>query len=286
MEFKDPSVLLNCILVMEDIRPSLMVQPIDYKEVSNKDPITSKILSKIKELFPELIHSEDYKMYQGVLISKTSYDGRKDIDTHEMGKLLGYPCYQDKIDKNTRSYTIEIMAYTKIGMPIQLFANACKDNSHLEQFKELADRATAAFTKHHDLLIREGIDIHRVSAEIDEFIPSSDVIDKLIKNINLSENEIGKIGNVFYNFGFERLTTDMIQFNNEIHKGIVLDLLIRNKNDTLSPFFPLQNYPEKNEAINKITQSWENDIIDVLKKTKNRGTKRNKCIKKCKSKKL
>ena len=84
----DPGVLLNCILVMEDIRPSLMVQPIDYKEVNGKDPKTSKILSKIKELFPELIHSEEYEMYQGVLISKTSYDGRKDIDVHEMGKLL------------------------------------------------------------------------------------------------------------------------------------------------------------------------------------------------------
>lgn len=283
----DPGVLLNCILVMEDIRPSLMVQPIDYKEVNGKDLKTSKILSKIKELFPELIHSEEYEMYQGVLISKTSYDGRKDIDIHEMGKLLGYPCYQDKIDKNTSSYTIEVMAYTKIGMPIQLFANACKDDSLLEKFKQLADRATEAFTKHHDLLIREGIDIHHVSAEIEEFIPSAVVIDKLIKNIKLSENEILKIGNVFYNFGFERLTTDMIQFNNEIHKGIVLDLLIRDKNDTLSPFFPLQNYPEKDAEIHEITQSWENDIIDVLEKTKIRsGTKRLKCIKRCKSKKL
>jgi hypothetical protein len=79
----------------------------------------------------------------------------------------------------------------------------------------------------------------------------------------------------------------MIQFNNEIHKGIVLDLLIRNKNDTLSPFFPLQNYPEKDAEIHEITQSWENDIIDVLEKTKIRSsTKRLKCIKRCKSKKL
>ena len=277
MEINDPGVLLNCILVMEDIRPSLMVQPIDYKEVNGKDPKTSKILSKIKELFPELIHSEEYEMYQGVLISKKSYDGRKDIDVHEMGKLLGYPCYQDKINKHMRSYTIEVIAYTKIGMPIQLFANACKDDSLLKKFKTLAEKATKAFTKHHDLLIREGIDIHRVSAEIEEFIPSSVVVDKLIKNIKLSENEIFKIGNVFYNFGFERLTTDMIQFNNEIHKGIVLDLLVRDKNDTLSPFFPLQNYPEKDAEINQITQSWENDIINVLEKTKFRKqTKRHK----------
>ena len=59
-----------------------------------------------------------------------------------------------------------------------------------------------------------------------------------------------------------------IQYNNQIHKGILLDLLIKEKNDTLSPFFPLQKYPHQQKEVDEIIKSLEKDILKILEKTK------------------
>ena len=42
-------------------------------------PKTKSIIEKIKEKFPNLLFSEDYEIYQGVIISKNNYNGKKDI---------------------------------------------------------------------------------------------------------------------------------------------------------------------------------------------------------------
>ena len=89
-------ILINCILVDNDIRPSMLIQPQDYGEATGSDINTKLILTEIKQIFPQLIHSENYKVYQGILISKKSYDDR-DIDLQNMGRILGYPCYADLI---------------------------------------------------------------------------------------------------------------------------------------------------------------------------------------------
>ena len=87
--------LLNCILVMENIRPSMLIQPVDYSEVSEKDKKTKSILDEIKKIFPKLKQSNHYQEYQGIIISKKNYNNRIDISLEEMGKILGYPCYKD-----------------------------------------------------------------------------------------------------------------------------------------------------------------------------------------------
>lgn len=62
-----------------------MVQPLDYKEASGSDMKTKSILENIKKWFPNLIHSEKYEgIYQGILISKKSYDNEV-IGTNKMG---------------------------------------------------------------------------------------------------------------------------------------------------------------------------------------------------------
>ena len=90
----------------------------------------------------------------------------------------------------------------------------------------------------------------------------------------LSDEEIKVITNVFYNMGFsDKLLEYKIQYNNPIHKGILLDLLLKEKYDVLSPFYPLQKYPEQKKEVDKITIELENALIDILDKTKTKISK-------------
>jgi hypothetical protein len=57
------------------------------------------------------------------------------------------------------------------------------------------------------------------------------------------------------------------QYDNLIHKGLLLGLLLNDEYYLLSPFIPLQNYPDQDKKIQKITQEWEKEIINILKKT-------------------
>ena len=60
---------------------------------------------------------------------------------------------------------------------------------------------------------------------------------------------------------------DTFQYHNPVHRGILIDLLLKEKNDVLSPFYPLQHRPEQVE-VNRIIQQMETDFIRVLKQTK------------------
>ena len=57
-------------------------------------------------------------------------------------------------------------------------------------------------------------------------------------------------------------------YTNHIHKGIVLTLLSYCNNTTISPFYPLQNYPTEMEKVNIITEKWEQEMLTILNSTK------------------
>jgi hypothetical protein len=76
---------------------------------------------------------------------------------------------------------------------------------------------------------------------------------------------------MLYNFGFsnELQFYFMIyfQYNNPIHKGILLELLLKEKYDILSPFYPLQNYPTQSKKVNELIEQWEKGLLIILEKT-------------------
>jgi len=266
--------VLNAILVNENVRPSMLVQPADYNEATGKDPITKSIIEAIKTKFPELKFSEDYKINQGVIISKKNYNSREDISLERMGEILGYPCYQDfnNIDPETVSYSINIYVKQKNSRITQLFANICKDDTNIEKFKSFANKAKIALDKKDYKDILDGFEIDKVDVEIKKIIPTQLIICHLIENKTLEQDEIDKIQNILFNFGFSMelqvYFLDNFQYANPIHKGILLDLLVKEKNDTLSPFYPLHNYTAQQNEIDEITKAWEKDTLYILEKTK------------------
>lgn len=266
-------IILNCILVNENVRPAMLVQPADYKEVTHKCPKTKAIIEGIIKYFPNLILSTDYEKYQGVIISKIDYNGNKTISSKEMGKLLGYPCYEDftTIDADKINYTIDIYVKTTQYNQIQILANKCKDETKLEEFNTLANKAEKAFAKKEYKEILNGLEVKEVYVESLPNIPTQTIINKLLQNINLDQTELDKIQNILFNFGFsmelEFYFMIYFQYNNPIHKGILLELLLKEKHNILSPFYPLQNYPIQSKKVNEIIEDWEKGLLDILKKT-------------------
>ena len=266
--------VLNAILVNENVRPAMLVQPANYNEATGKDPKTKSIIEAIQKHFPTLLFSEDYETYQGVIISKTQYNGQE-ISLERMGEILGYPCYQDfnTIDPTHISYSINVYVKQKnSNETVELFSNICKDETNIEKFKTFAEKAKIALNKkeYHDIL--NGIEIDKVDVEIEKIIPTQAIINKLINNIQLQQDELNKVQNILFNFGFsmelQLYFLENFQYTNPIHKGILLSLLVNEVNDILTPFTPIQDYPEQSKVLGKIIEAWEKELIDILERTK------------------
>jgi superfamily I DNA/RNA helicase len=102
---------------------------------------------------------------------------------------------------------------------------------------------------------------------IEEIIPIKDIIDKLITKKKLSDEEKKAVRYELYNMGFTSNLLDF-QYNNPIHIGILLDILVREKYNVLSPFYPLQKNPIKHKDVNTIMENLENATIDILNRTR------------------
>lgn len=75
----DLNNIINSILVEEGIRNALLIQPADYDESNDTNPKMTAIQEKIKFLFPDLIFSKDYNIYQGVIVSKKAMMEKKSV---------------------------------------------------------------------------------------------------------------------------------------------------------------------------------------------------------------
>jgi hypothetical protein len=197
--------ILSLILVKENIRPAFLFQPAfqhDFSSITN----TKEIIKKIKKKFPNFIYSDDYSNYQGTIISKKNYNGRNDITNEEMGKILGYPCYNgfDSINTNIQYYTIEIIAETTNGKQYYILTNKSQDKLKLKEFTKIAEKAKHAFTKdkYKHLFRYETFKIDKCYVKVTEEIPTQIIINKLIQNENLTNEEKNKVLNILFNLGF------------------------------------------------------------------------------------
>jgi len=264
----DLNIILNCILVNENVRPAMLVQPMDYKETTHTDSTTKSIIEEIKKLFPHLILSTDYNIYQGVIISKTDYNG-KNISLNEMGRILGYPCYRDfnNIDNDKITYAISIYVKDNNNNKIEIFSNICKNETNIQEFNILANKAKIAFAKRDYKEILNESKVKEIYVESLPIVPTQIIINKLLKNEKLEKTEIDQVQNILFNFGFSMKSKFNFQYNNSIHRGILLGLLLNEKYNTLSPFFPLQHYPEQSKEVNEIIKGWEKGLLDIVEKT-------------------
>ena len=262
-------ILINLLLIENDVRPAMLIQPADYREATGSDTKTKTILMNIKKEHPTLIHSENYKGdYQGILISKKSFDD-EEINLNKMGEILGYPCADDfgKIDQDEISYGIDLIAIYDNGSQTVIFSNVCKNNNSINEFEKIAEKANVLKGQEINRKI-----VEKVITEIYSIIPTKLIVKKVVQNIKLNNEETDKIINILYNFGFSMelqfIYKDNFQYENDLHKGILLALLLYELNDPISPFTPLQQYPEEDKKFYEITSKWEMGIIELILSTK------------------
>lgn len=251
-------VLLNLILVENNVRPACMIQMCNYGENKYTDPIISSILHEVKLEFPALIHSYDI---QGVIISK-SYNGNSNPDkpsalsSPELGKILGYPCYDyagyyEDIDE----YVIDIYVQLEDERWIHLIANRCHNTEKIKEFEEIATNAYRVLKGNARLDVK----IEQVRVYVNKNPSLSSIIKKLQTITKLNPDEHHKIQNIFYNMfsGDKEIKYDE---TNMIHRGIIIGILLTIKHDTISPFYPLSSYPDKQKEVEEISYELKKEL--------------------------
>ena len=256
--------LINLILVKERIRPAFLLQP---QNEGNEN--IDEIINIIKSYFPELIHSTDYSIYQGIIISYEDYNAEI-ISLSKMGKILGYPCYKDyeKIDYiNDDSYTADIIVNMESGNNICVINNKCLNESKKPTFHKIANMIKVILQK-EEYIKMLGDRVINVNVIFEDNYSINIVINKLIDNKKLNERDIDMINDILYNLGFED-NIEMesnIQYNNPIHRGIILGLLIYFNNDLLKPFYPIESYPHEYPEIIKEIEDWKEELTKSIKR--------------------
>ena len=255
---------INAVLVQNKVRNAMLIQPADYSEAKSSNKKTKLILNNLKKEFPDLIQTENY---QGTILSLKDYKNIN-INSEKIGKILDYPCYKDfqyVIDNpKESSITFELVVYFNNGkFPLQIFANRCKDDSSYSKMKNMANKATEVLKLDKNIgNIIDKVDVNKI-----EFIPTHLISNKLIKNEKLNENEENELRNILYNIGFSpEFYFYEFDFKNKIHIGVLLTLLSYSNNPLIEPFCPLQNYPNQNKAVAKLTEAWEIELIEILNK--------------------
>jgi len=316
--------LLNAILVYNNIRPAMLIQNADYGEMGCSGKNTSKIAKYIIKAFGKrdselkkrdselkkrdlelkehdvdlkerdvdlegLKASANYKINQGIIISRTSYDGNMNISLNDMGHILGYPCANDFgcIDNNNIHYGLFIYAIevdenspTRFKK-LQIFANVCKNDSNYEVLKKMINSRSDIFmTKaSKDILddaFKEGIikntNIHHMICTSLEIMPPR----ILIKRLTNPDYELSESNKLIINYSLDsaKITrgdlyeyfTNNDKIKNPIIRGMLIYLLLTYVNDVNEPVDILifQEYNDKYQEMLKIGRKLENALINTI----------------------
>lgn len=267
-------VLLNLLLVHRNIRPAMLFQPIDYGEDNrNFFNISGSILKKVQTFFPDLILSYFYENFQGIIIGKQSFDNRTDISSEEMGKILGYPCYEGFLDLHNNItakeyYGVDVMAELENGEMFQLYGCLCQNYSLFQpQFEAFAQQASEVFQTYYKIL-----KVKKILIDPTKISSVQSIVKKLITGAEeLDEADNYKIINIFYNCDFHILNKEfhfLYQKDNPIHKGLLIGFLLNEQNNLISPFYPMSPSSEEYKKVQEISAKWEADLIKALTQTK------------------
>ena len=286
-----PSILLNLILVDAGVRPAMLVQPVDFGEWKATDPKTKKYMKSIKKYFPDLIYSDDYSNFQGIIIAKQdNYNGQTDISNSKMGIILGYPCYAEldiildnemdvyEPELSQDIYNMEVVVNTT--EIVQLFGNRCIGESAFSAFADIAKNARKAFkhSKYQHLLT--DLHIKSVTAVSTLSISTSNIINKLVAQEKLPTEYIDETINYMWNLDDLQMVSEEIMntlYNpeNKIHNGMLMSILLEcnMKYSRERPIFGTKSKELSHYC--DIRKSWFDGIIQLFKITSGTPQPRN-----------
>jgi hypothetical protein len=268
-------IYMNCVLVKNDLRNAVLIQPADYREALSTDPVTAGKLKALKEEFPELIQSD---IEGETIISKKPYKNANIKINEDMGKILGFPCAADytyTLDHPDEPNTaIEIIVNLKPGGnddTIQIVAYVCKDDRTFIQAQDFAKKAEKILKA--DPIV--GKIVSTVTAKKTVSKPPKFLISQLLTNKPITEADQDEIINYIWNLGLENAQSYNYDFTNPVHKGILVGLLSVYDNNPIEPFFPLQ-YRKEHKKVDEITAQWDAALHGIFKQRGGRRTRKSK----------
>lgn len=264
--------LINCTLVKEGQRNAFLIQPADYNETYSTDPKTAQKLNAIKAEFPELIQSN---IHSETLISKKRYSNTDIKNNGDMGKILGYPCYDEY------NYTLSHPDETKVGIDItvnlkpgynteslQILAFVCRTERAYKIAKDMATAFERVLKTDPNL----GSIINSVEVHKNIIASPKSLINKLLENTTLTEEEQDEVQNYIWNLGLENASNYRYDLKNPVHRGIVIGLLAFYDNNPIEPFYPLQ-FRKEQKMVDQKTEKWGQELQRIFS-TKAKGGRR------------
>jgi hypothetical protein len=249
---------INCYLVDKGVRPACLIQFIDYGETSEMNHKSNTILKLLEHHFPALHH---LKINQGMLISKSVVQV-SDVNTNtKLGNKLGYLCSDtfDRIKEFPSVYYYEYFIILSDKTEVSLFSFMCPSNQYknTEKIHKLIKPALEPM----NYIIKEIKIRKRIEPSIDYFIHK-------IYLSRLEDKEIESISEILANYGFERLVEpdangySIIDFDNAIHKGIVISILTFIKTEIFNTLLEIDITDRK--LINEKINLWVTLIIESI----------------------
>ena len=266
---------INAFLVDKDVRPGMMLQPPDYQERTEKDPIMSAMITNILATFPALVTT----VTDGgsTIFAKRAIPPESIETDKQLGEILGYPCAAEfdaakYIDNKEYTYGIHLLVKVKDTVETEkkefdLLANVCLTTAKKPYFEAMAAAAEAAIRA--DPVVSPLVE--SVYVRVDTRIPPTLILNKLVRAEPLTEDDLNEFHNFSNNLGFteEGLVNYPFDFTNPLHRGIGIYIVSMYLHDPTSAFYPLQFYPGKDTEVYEITKALEMEIRGALDSAKN-----------------
>ena len=223
---------INALLVENKIREAYLIQNFE----STTEIIDVRI-KQIQTIFPKLnlLQNNNYYFLSLKPLKLVDVDNDKKI-----ARLLRFICDVEFKDldrtKETTSYHINVYLEEEEN-PITIISYVCQTKRTIKDAEKLVDDIKK-------ILIKEKI-TSLVKLDVDVNIPVISLIPKLMNpKYKFTKNEIRELNNIIFNImnesSYRRILVE-IDFNNLLHRGIMLSYIAEYEHDTLEAFYPLQS---------------------------------------------
>lgn len=251
--------LMNVYLVENKIRDAYLIQ-----SFSSDTSIIKKRIDIINSVNTNL-NLLQYNNYYFLSLKKLSID---DVDDDEkIGKLLRFNCPTKFSDINRDIETITYKIIVKcIHNDIELITYVCQDNSKINEAIKLKDDIKKSLLS-EDTFKKIIVDIE---LKIDVNTPINSVKELLYKrDYKMKPKDIELINDAIFNSFNEnnyKKIINYINYDNLIHRGILLSILSEFNYNSLEPFYPLQ-LCSKHKEINENENKRIDFLVDIIKNT-------------------
>lgn len=222
----EPIDYINALLVNKGVRDAYLIQNFE----SSSENVEKRI-QQIQKVFPALKVMKNSNYY---FLSPKSLK-KEDVDNDsKIARLLRFSCDVDYKDLDRSRETVTYNIFVKVNeTPINIITYICQTKSKLRDAEQLVND------------IKKVLPNYKVDLDVSVVIPVVSLIPKLINpKYKFNDAEINAVKNIIFNVmnqtSYNKII-DNIDYNNLIHRGIILTYITDHEHDTLSPFYPIQS---------------------------------------------